>query len=126
MDWIPYLRAIARKPRSFLNTGIAEYMPQEMRAYLLSCDNGDRGKILNIMADLNDEKGFEAVRSLISRAVEMNAMDPDSFEMLYRRLYMEIPTLSPLDLPAGTPGMSSMTFDLSLYDLLLKRKDEEE
>ena len=101
-------------------------MPQEMRAYLLSCDNGDRGKILNIMADLNDEKGFEAVRSLISRAVEMNAMDPDSFEMLYRRLYMEIPTLSPLDLPAGTPGMSSMTFDLSLYDLLLKRKDEEE
>lgn len=125
LNWIPYLRAIARKPRSFLNTGIAEYMPHEMRTYLLSCDNGDRGRILNIMADLNDEKGFEAVSSLISRAVEMNAMDPDSFELLYRRLYKEIPSLSPLDLPAGTPRMSSMTFDLSQYDRLLKRKDEE-
>jgi transposase len=125
MNWIPYLRAIAKKPRSFLNTGIAEYMPEEMRVYLLRCDNSDRGKILNIMADLNDEKGFEAVRSLVSIAVEMNAMDPDNFELLYRRLYLEIPTLSPLNLPSGTPNVPSMTFDLSLYDSLLKGKDEE-
>lgn len=124
LDWIPYLRAIARKPRSFLNTGIAEYMPEEMRVYLLRCDNSDRGKILNVMADLNDEKGFEAVRVLVSRAVEMNAMDPDSFEMLYRRLFVEIPSLSPLSLPSGAPEMPSMTFDLSLYDSLLKGKDE--
>ena len=31
MDWLPYLKYIARKPRSLRNSGIYEMMPERMR-----------------------------------------------------------------------------------------------
>ena len=44
MDWIPYLKYIAKKPRSLKNSGIYGMMPEPMQVYLDSCESSDRGK----------------------------------------------------------------------------------
>ncbi len=124
INWSTYLRVIAVKPRAFPNTGLADHLPEEMRVFLLSCDNSDRRRILTIMADLNDQKGFDAVEDLISKAVSMHALEPDKFEMLYRRLYTEVPVFPPVTLSSDTPKAPHMSSDLSIYDDLLKGRKE--
>lgn len=116
VNWIPYLRALAQKPRSFLNTSFANTLPEEMRVFLLNCENRDRGRILTVMADLNDQKGFEAVRDLVSKSIAMNISHPDDFEMLYRRLYMDIPVFPDISVYEHSQNMPKMRVDLTQYD----------
>ena len=42
MDWLPYLKYIARKPRSLRNSGIYEMMPENMRHFMDTCECGSR------------------------------------------------------------------------------------
>ena len=122
--WAHYLRAVSMKPRSFLNTGIAEFLPEKMRVFLLRCDNHDRGRVLKIMADLNDAGSFEAVQDLVNKAAEMNALDPDNFEALYRRIYLRTPVFSAPVLPEDLSDTPDFESDLSLYDSLLKGRND--
>jgi transposase len=45
IDYVPYLKYIARKPRSFSNIPIREMMPTDLVSYLDSLPNGERGRI---------------------------------------------------------------------------------
>ena len=120
IDWIPYLRAISYKPRSFFNTGLQEYLDEEVRAFLLSCSNDERGRILSIMADISERKGFDETKSFIYYAKSINALDPDGLELLYRRMYSSIPYF-PKENPKGMIIETvKMDNDLSEYDRLLK------
>ena len=65
MDWIPYLRYIARKPRSLKNSGIYDMMPESMRMYMDRCEGKDRGKVLKVLAELTERSGFESALARI-------------------------------------------------------------
>ena len=121
MDWIPYLRYIARKPRSLRNSGIYDMMPESMQIYMDSCKSSDRGKILKVLAELTDQSGFESALNTVNKAIQYKANDPDSLQNLYRRTYMDVPPLPPLETDENIPQMKIIMFneDLSALDALL-------
>lgn len=123
MDWIPYLRYIARKPRSLKNSGIYDMMPDSMRLYMDGCDSKDRGKVLKVLAELTGRSGFEGALTAVGKAIEHHAMDPDSLMNLYRCTYMDVPPLPPIKPSAGIPSMKAISFpsDLGVLDAVLKK-----
>lgn len=120
MEWLPYLRYIALKPRSLHNSGIYEMMPEQLQLYLDTCPNTERGKILRVLSELTDRTGFDSALQTVHQAVVYQAANADSLENLYRRLYSDIPELPPMHLQEGIPGISQLPVDLSDYDRLLE------
>lgn len=90
VQWGPYLRAMSHKPRSFLNAGLRELLPDELVLYLSEISNHDRGEILTVMADVYDSKDFEAVKSLCLKAAVTRTLDPESFRRLSIQMYGSI------------------------------------
>ena len=123
MDWIPYLRYIARKPRSLKNSGIYAMMPESMQLYMDSCASKDRGKILKVLAELTERSGFNSALNTVNTAIQHSATDPDSLMNLYRRTYMDVPPLPPLNPPDTFPKTKVISFpsDLSALDAALTR-----
>lgn len=97
MDWIPYLKWIARKPRSLFNSGILEMMPPSLQTFMRSCESAERGKVLKTLVELTNRTGFESAVRTVDEAVSFNAGDPDSLMNLYRRIYSDVPVLPPMD-----------------------------
>lgn len=123
MDWIPYLRYIARKPRSLKNSGIYDLMPDSMQIYMDGCESKDCGRILKVLAELTERSGFESALTTVDKAVEHHATDPDSLMSLYRRTYMDVPSLPPIEVSEEIPEMKVIKFhsDLSSLDDILAK-----
>ncbi|MBP5728741.1 MAG: IS21 family transposase, partial [Clostridia bacterium] len=122
MDWLPYLKYVARKPRSLRNSGIYEMMPENMRHFMDTCDNADRGKILKALSELTDRAGFDSALRTVEEAINLQVKDPDSLKSLYRRLYSDVPVLQPLESSMDRPlgKIIPLRSDLSAYDAALK------
>lgn len=123
MDWLPYLKYIARKPRSLHNTGIYGMMPEPLQRYMDSVESPMRGKVLKILADLTDRTGFDSAVKTVTEAVRYQAVDPDSLKSLYNRLYSDVPLLPELD-NADIPSVGKVIpfrgNDLEKLDQVLK------
>ena len=122
MDWIPYLRHIARRPRSLKNSGIYGMMPVVMQEYMDRCESSERGKVLKVLAELTEQSGFDSALDTVSEAVRLHATDPDSLQSLYRRIYTDVPLLPPLEAAEGIPPLKVIRFpdDLTGLDAVLK------
>ena len=122
MDWLPYLKYIARKPRSLRNSGIYDMMPESMQIYMDSCKSAERGKILKVLSDLTDKSGFESAVNTVNEAIRYKATDPDSLMNLYQRAYSDVPELPPLDDQSGIPHSKIIPFrdDLKALDAVLE------
>lgn len=124
MEWLPYLKYIARKPRSLRNSGIYDMLPESVQRYMDTCRNADRGQILKVLADLTDRTGFGSAVQTVEQAILYNASDPDSLQSLYRRLYSDVPDLPPIaDADALLPNGKLIAFpcDLEILDVALRR-----
>ena len=122
MDWVPYLKYIARKPRSLNNSGIYEMMPVTMQRFMDSCESSERGRVLKTLAELTERTGFESALAAVDEAVRRQAHDVDSLQSLYRRLFTDVPELPPLDSRLDRPIGNVIPFhnDLAAYDTALK------
>ncbi len=122
MDWLPYLKYIARKPRSLRNSGIYEMMPENMRHFMDTCEVADRGKILKALSELTDRTGFDSALRTVDEAIHLQVKDPDSLKSLYRRLYSDVPVLQPLESSMDMPLKKIIPIhdDFSAYDKALK------
>ena len=121
MDWIPYLTAISRKPRSLFNSGLYDMMPESMQKYMKLCNSSDRGTVLKALAELTKRTGFDSALQTVDQALLYQVKDPDSLKNLYRRLYSDVPELPPLPQQNGIPKIVQMPVDLSSYDNLLAK-----
>jgi transposase len=119
MEWLPYLRYIAQRPRSLRNTGIYDMMPDDMKKYMDNCNNKERGKALRVLAELTDRTGFNSAMQTVSQAIMYNVTDPESLKNLYRRLYTDVPELPPMTFKTGLPTLEQMPVNLKEYDLYL-------
>ena len=121
IDWLPYLKYIAQKPRSFTNTGIAEMMPDDLRVFLMTCPLRERGTILTIIARVTEEKGFGEAVKMASAALHGTSSPADSLEVMYRTGYEAIP--APEDLQTGDeiPEVEKKEADLDEYDALIRK-----
>ena len=124
MDWLPYLKYIARKPRSLRNSGIYDMMPDPMQEYMDLCPNSERGRILKVLWELTERTGFDSALQTVNEAITYRAADPDSLESLYRRLYADVPELPPLENNLTLPDMRTIgsNTDLSSLDKHLRRE----
>ncbi len=120
MDWIPYLSYVSHHPRSLMNTGIFDMMPDGMQKYLLLCENSERGKILKVINELTIRTGFDSAVKTVDQALKYQAKDPDSLQNLYRSLYSDVPQLPPMKTPDSIPRIGQMPAKLEDYDDLLK------
>ena len=122
MDWLPYLKYIARKPRSLRNSGIYDMMPESMRRFMDTCENADRGKILKTLSELTDRTGFDSALRTVNEAIQLQVKDPDSLKSLYRRLYSDVPVLPPLEASMDAPlgRVIPLHNDFSSYDAALR------
>ena len=122
MDWLPYLKYIARKPRSLRNSGIYDMMPESMRRFMDTCENADRGKILRTLSELTDRTGFDSALRTVNEAIQLQVKDPDSLKSLYRRLYSDVPVLPPLEASMDVPlgRVIPLHNDFSSYDAALR------
>jgi hypothetical protein len=120
MEWLPYLKYIARKPRSLKNSGIYNMMPEMLQQYLDTCRNSERGKVLHALSELTDRTGFDSALKTVTQAVMYQASDADSLMNLYRRLYSDVPLLPPLAPQEGIPSLTQIPSGLSDYDGLLE------
>ena len=121
MEWVPYLTAISRKPRSLFNSGLFDMMPESMQRYMKLCSSSDRGTVLKVLAELTNRTGFDSALQTVDQALLYQVKDPDSLKNLYRRLYADVPELPPLPQQNGVPKIVQMPADLSSYDRLLKK-----
>lgn len=121
MEWLPYLNAISRKPRSLYNSGIFDMMPDRLQQYMRSCGSTDRGRILKVLAELTEHTGFDSALQTVEQALIYNANDPDSLKSLYRRLYADVPELPPMPRQKGIPDIAQMPTNLISYDRLLRK-----
>ncbi len=124
MDWFPYLKYIARKPRSLRNSGIYDMMPDSMQQYMDSCSNQDRGSALKLLAELTDRTGFDSALKTVDAAIRYHATDPDSLKSLYNRVYADVPVLPPLSSEVDIPLSKIIPFnrnDLDRLDTALKK-----
>lgn len=123
MDWIPYLKYIARKPRSLRNSGIYDMMPQSMQLFMDSCESSERGKILKVLAELTERSGFDSAVGTVDEAIRLHATNPDSLQSLYRRIYADVPALPPLTDSDNIPRQTVIPFhnDLEDLDAILRR-----
>lgn len=121
MEWLPYLTAISRKPRSLFNSGLFDLMPESLQRYMKLCSSSDRGTILKVLAELTNRTGFDSAIQTVDQALLYQVKDPDSLKNLYRRLYTDVPELPPLPQQNGVPKIVQMPVDLSSYDQLLKK-----
>ena len=123
MNWIPYLKYIARKPRSLRNSGIYDMMPQSMQLYMDACESSERGRILKVLSELTERSGFSSAVGTVDEAVRLHATDPDSLKSLYRRIYADVPELPPLADNDSIPRQTVIPFhnDLEGLDALLRR-----
>lgn len=120
MNWFPYLKYIALKPRSLRNSGIYDMMPVQMQRYLDSCQNSERGQILKVLSELTDRTGFDSALNTVNQAVTYQATNADSLESLYRRLYSDVPELPPLPSTSSMPKVVPIRPNLTDYDAALK------
>lgn len=122
MNWLPYLKYIARKPRSLFSSGIYEIMPPSMQKYMRTCESADRGRILKVLSELTDRTGFESALHTVDEAIRYQANDPESLKSLYRRLYADVPVLPPIEAEANISlgCIIHLNTDLSVLDSVLK------
>jgi len=120
MNWFPYLKYIALKPRSLRNSGIYDMMPKQMQLYLDSCQNSERGQILKVLSELTDRSGFDSALNTVNQAIIYQATNADSLQGLYRRLYSDIPELPPLPITSSIPKVIPIRPNLADYDAALK------
>jgi hypothetical protein len=122
MDWLPYLKYIARKPRSLRNSGIYDMMPETLKCFMDHCENSERGQVLKTLAELTERNGFDSALITVDEAVRLQARDPESLKNLHRRLFSDVPELPPLEGEADIPLGKVIPFrnDLAAYDTALK------
>jgi len=98
-------------------------MPMSMRMYMDVCESRDRGRVLKVLAELTERNGFESALTTINKAIEHQATDPDSLMSLYRRTYMDVPPLPPMEFSEELPKVKVIRFpsDLSVLDAVLAK-----
>lgn len=124
MNWMPYLKYVARSPRALKNSGIYDMMPVSMQRFLDNCNHADIGHILKLLSELTDRSGFDSASKTVEQALSYNASDADSLRALYNRTFSDVPLLPALDDNAsGIPPMTviPMKNDYAVIDSALLR-----
>jgi len=121
MQWLPYLTQLSRRPNALKYTGIYPMLPHSLKEYLASCHQGDRGKVLHVIATLTEENGFSGALEAVDQALKYAVTDIDSLLNLHHWLYDKALAMAPLRLGDNIPELMQVTPNLAAYDVSLEK-----
>jgi transposase len=121
MKWLPYLTQLSRKPGALKYTGIYQMLPETVKEYLEKCNKSDKGKILQVIAELTKKSGFTGAVETVDHALKYGAMDIDSLLSLHNRLYGNVLEMAPLRLAGNIPKLTKVAPNLAAYDKGLQK-----
>ena len=116
MKWLPYLTQLSRCPGALKYTGIYQMLPQAMQQYLEKCNKGQKGKILQAIASLTENIGFDKALVTVSSALDYSAADAESLVGLHNRLNTTVVYLEPIKLAGNVPHLKKYIPNLHAYD----------
>ena len=120
IDWRPYMKYIAQKPRSLYNTALMEQLPVNIRQCLYMCTKDSQKKLLSILAEISEKEGYEQTLSFADKLLEEHPNDIDMIEIMYRLTYPGIPAVEDLSDRKNIPKLKSFSSSLNAYDELIK------
>jgi len=116
MKWLPYLTQLSRSPGALKYTGIYQMLPDSLKEYLEKCSKSDKGKVLQVIATLTKESGFECAVETVDHALKYDATDADSLISLHNRIHRNVVELAPIHLARNIPELMPLTPNLAAYD----------
>jgi len=119
MDWIPYLGALARRPRALKYTGVYEMMPEALRNYADSVDQSELSKMLKQLAAITEECGFDKAVESLTVSIANGVNDTDSVLAIHRMINDEYPEIAELNGKRNIPLLQPIRSNLSEYDAFL-------
>lgn len=119
MKWLPYLTQLSRRPGALKYTGIYQMLPESIKEYLDKCSKRDKGKVLQVLATLTEESGFECAMETVAHALKYDATDTDSLISLHSRIHGNVVELAPIRLAGNIPELKRVTPNLAAYDASL-------
>jgi hypothetical protein len=119
MKWLPYLTQLSRCPGALKYTGIYQLLPESVKEYLGKCIKSDKGKVLQVIAKLTEQSGFESAVETVDNALKYDAADIDSLINLHSRIHGNVVELAPIHLAGNIPELIRVTPNLAAYDASL-------
>lgn len=119
MKWLPYLTQLSRCPGALKYTGIYQLLPENVKEYLEKCTKSDKGKVLQVIAKLTEQSGFESAVETVDNALKYDAADIDSLINLHSRIHGNVVELAPIRLAGNIPELIRVTPNLAAYDASL-------
>ena len=116
MKWLPYLTQLSRCPGALKYTGIYQMLPEPLQQYLEKCNRSQKGKVLQAIASLTENNGFDEALVTVSSALGYSAADADSLVGLHNSIHAEVVHLDPIRLPASIPHLKKYIPNLHVYD----------
>jgi hypothetical protein len=99
-------------------------LPQPLQQYLEKCSKSQKGKVLQAIASLTENNGFEEALVTVSSALEYSAADADSLVSLHNRLNTKVVHLDPIRLAGSIPHLKKYIPNLHVYDRSLFKAGE--
>ena len=121
MKWLPYLTQLSRCPGALKYTGVYAMLPESIQSFLERCHKGEVGKVLQAIANLTEQSGFERAVETVDYALQYEATDTDSLLNLHRRLHGNVMELAPIRLAENVPDLTKVIPNLADYDSKLKK-----
>ncbi|MCE5330104.1 IS21 family transposase [bacterium] len=126
MKWLPYLTQLSRCPGALKYTGIYQMLPEPMQQYLEKCNKSQKGKVLQAIASLTENNGFEEALVTVGSALDYSAADADSLVSLHNRLNTKVVHLEPIKLAGNVPHLKKYIPNLHAYDRSLLKAGEDQ
>lgn len=124
MKWLPYLTQLSRCPGALKYTGIYQMLPDPIKEHLEKCGKSEKGKVLQVIAELTEKSGFENALSTVSSALEYTVVDTDSLVNLHNRIHGKVIQLAPVKLPEFVPQLDKYEPNFANYDKQLMKAGE--
>lgn len=118
MDWVPYMKYICQRPRSYRNT-IYPFMPGSLRDFCDSCNDSERRQALKVLVSLTEKYGFQKAMTTLDEAIARNIKDPDSIMNIFRMTFMDVPTMQPLEPCPEIPSLETVPSGMKAYEDML-------
>lgn len=124
MNWLPYIKLMAKRPAALKYTGFFQQMPQTLQDYFQSCAYQQKKAALQVLEKMVALSDIQTATSAFETTLKIGLADLDSIWATYYALTNEVPAAIDMKLDNKIPEIKSYKIDISSYDNLLKGGDK--
>ena len=120
MNWIPYLKVLAKRPTAIKYTGLFNQLPLILKEHLEKCDHESKKSLLRLVAKMTSLSGIEKAIAAVEQSLRLGVSDTDSIWITYCRLNSGTYETE-ISLPPSVPELKGFISDINSYDNLINQ-----